>query len=262
MSPDPKRLLGGYATGSLTEDERRELLRAALEDQELFDAILEEEGLRELLESPEARQELLAALERPTAGERVRAWFGRPATFADLAVVAAAVFVAVGGYQVFVAEGPREVPPAATRLVARPVSAATRARLFALAPREAVPAGLEVEGTPVEAALEVPPGAALTLRLSLRGPAHVAVLAERGEGTVAQVYPSPDSPPALVDAPANGGPAVRRTRLVAPREPGSYRLRLVVAPVGVDLAAASPAELDRVSEELTLIDLTYEVTAP
>ena len=59
MTPDPKRLLGGYATDSLTEEERSELLLAALDDQELFDALADEEGLRELLESPGARRTLV-----------------------------------------------------------------------------------------------------------------------------------------------------------------------------------------------------------
>ena len=71
---DPKHLLGGYATDSLGEAERNELLRAALDDQELFDALVEEEGLRQLLQDPAARQEVLAVLEqlgRASCRERV-----------------------------------------------------------------------------------------------------------------------------------------------------------------------------------------------
>jgi hypothetical protein len=261
MSPDPKRLLGGYATDSLTDDERRELLRAALDDQGLFDAILEEEALRELLESPEARQEVLAALERPTAWQRVRGWFARPATFGDLVAVAAVVVVALAGYQVFVAEGPDRARPAATRPAGRPLSPATEALLLSLPSREAGPAGLEVEGVS-EGTPQASPGEALRLRMSLRGPARVVVLAETAQGSAAQVYPPAGQPPALVEASATGDPAVRRTRLVAPREPGAYRVRLVVAPADVDLASVSPASLDRLANRLTLVDLTYEVTTP
>ncbi len=65
MTSDPRRLLGGWATDTLTEAERRELLRAALDDQALFDDLLQEEGLRGLLEDPAARHEILTALERP-----------------------------------------------------------------------------------------------------------------------------------------------------------------------------------------------------
>lgn len=55
-------LLGGHATGTLTEAERKALYAAALEDQALFDALMDEEALRELLADPEARAALLAAL--------------------------------------------------------------------------------------------------------------------------------------------------------------------------------------------------------
>lgn len=57
-----QKLLGGYATGTLSEAERRALFEAALEDQELFDALAKEEALREVLEDPTARRQLIAAL--------------------------------------------------------------------------------------------------------------------------------------------------------------------------------------------------------
>jgi len=60
---DIRKLLGGYATGTLTAEERQALFEAALEDQELFDALAKEEPLRELLEDPAARARLLAALD-------------------------------------------------------------------------------------------------------------------------------------------------------------------------------------------------------
>ncbi len=56
MTGDPKRLLGGYATDSLTDAERRELLRAALDDQALFDTLVEEEGVRGSPADAEARR--------------------------------------------------------------------------------------------------------------------------------------------------------------------------------------------------------------
>ena len=59
---DAEKLLGGHATGTLTEAERKALYAAALEDQALFDALVDEEALRELLADPGARDRLLAAL--------------------------------------------------------------------------------------------------------------------------------------------------------------------------------------------------------
>jgi len=63
MSPrEAEKLLGGWATGTLTEDERRALMRAAMNDQALFDALADEESLRDLLSDPAARKRLLDAV--------------------------------------------------------------------------------------------------------------------------------------------------------------------------------------------------------
>jgi len=64
MKPDEiRKLLGGFATGTLTERERELLFSAALEDQALFDALANEEALRELLADPATREELLEELQ-------------------------------------------------------------------------------------------------------------------------------------------------------------------------------------------------------
>lgn len=42
-------LIGGYATGSLSEAEQKLLFEAALDDQELFDELAREQALKELL---------------------------------------------------------------------------------------------------------------------------------------------------------------------------------------------------------------------
>ena len=45
MKPtEAAKLLGGYATGTLSEAERQALFAAALDRQELFDALMDEEG--------------------------------------------------------------------------------------------------------------------------------------------------------------------------------------------------------------------------
>jgi hypothetical protein len=57
-------LLGGYATGTLTEAERARLFAASLEDQELFDALADEQQWKDLLDDPESRGYLLAELDQ------------------------------------------------------------------------------------------------------------------------------------------------------------------------------------------------------
>lgn len=67
---EARKLLGGYATDSLTEHERKLLFDAALDNQDLFDELASEQALKELIESPGARTRLQAAVE-PEAKARV-----------------------------------------------------------------------------------------------------------------------------------------------------------------------------------------------
>ncbi|HUE04433.1 MAG TPA: hypothetical protein VMR62_33090 [Bryobacteraceae bacterium] len=94
---DIQKLLGGYATDTLSEAERRALFEAALDDQELFDALAKEEALRDVLRDRSARLRLMEALgpaREPVAG-RGWGWLRRPAVLAIAG--AAAVVLIVGG---------------------------------------------------------------------------------------------------------------------------------------------------------------------
>jgi hypothetical protein len=82
------KLLGGYATGTLTPEERQALFEAALQDQELFDALAREEALREVLGDPTARARLLAAIDDAPA-PWYRGWW----RLAPVAAMAAALVV-------------------------------------------------------------------------------------------------------------------------------------------------------------------------
>jgi len=65
MKSDARRypeLIGGYATGTLTEAERAILFEAALDDQEIVRPTGERAGMKELLDEPGAKQRLIAAL--------------------------------------------------------------------------------------------------------------------------------------------------------------------------------------------------------
>ena len=74
MRIDAEKLLGGHATGTLTDEERRSLFAAALDHQELFDALMDEEALRELLADPIAKAQLLEALAPTTTPKIVPFW--------------------------------------------------------------------------------------------------------------------------------------------------------------------------------------------
>ncbi len=115
-----QNLLGGFATGTLTDIERERLFTAALKNQELFDALADEEALRELLSDPVSRQQLLAALEPETPG--IFAWIRRPAFWA--VAVCATTLLAVGilrqarppATQMAEALPPKPVPAAVARM--------------------------------------------------------------------------------------------------------------------------------------------------
>ncbi len=92
-----EKLLGGYAAGTLTPEERRALLEAAVSDQALFDALANEEPLRDALEDPACRARVLEALGPPARGwsGRFTDWLARPQAWALAASVAGAVVLSV-----------------------------------------------------------------------------------------------------------------------------------------------------------------------
>jgi len=69
-----QRLMSGYATGSLSESERKVLFEAALEDQHLFDQLAQEQAVKELIDQPGARDRLIAALAPAETSRAIGAW--------------------------------------------------------------------------------------------------------------------------------------------------------------------------------------------
>jgi hypothetical protein len=130
-----RKLLGGYATDTLTAEERQALFAAALEDQELFDALGREQSLRDLLRDPAARAHLLAALDAPAPAPWYRRWW-RPLPAAAMAVVLATVAI------VAVRRHPPAAPEVTVAKLETPVAVAAPAAVPASAPATA-PAGLK-----------------------------------------------------------------------------------------------------------------------
>lgn len=93
---EARKLIGGYATGSLSEAERKLLFEAALEDQELFDELAREQVLKETIEAPGARERLLRAVvpQESSPGGTLAAWWRRPWPWAGLAGTLAAAAIA------------------------------------------------------------------------------------------------------------------------------------------------------------------------
>jgi len=92
---DIQKLLGGYATGTLTPEEQQALFEAALSDQDLFDQLAREQALRDLLRDPACKAEILAALDdRPLPWyRRLGAWRPAAAALAMAGIVLVSVVV-------------------------------------------------------------------------------------------------------------------------------------------------------------------------
>ena len=88
MTDDVRKLLGGFATGTLSEAERQTLFDAALQDDELFAALADEQALKDLLEDGTVRAKLLRATEEPqfSVATALREWFEAPKSKALIAI--------------------------------------------------------------------------------------------------------------------------------------------------------------------------------
>ena len=125
-----QKLLGGYATDTLSEAERSALFAAAIEDQELFDALAKEQALRDVLQDPSARQQLIVAL-GPAPARRWLRWLRQPAVLAMAGGMAALLIVAGlvlrqtthARREVMVADALAPRPPAAIPPSAAPLKA-------------------------------------------------------------------------------------------------------------------------------------------
>jgi hypothetical protein len=155
---EARKLLGGYATGSLTEAERSALFEAALDDQELFDELSGEQVLKEVLDEPGARQRLIAALEPP----RHRAW---------LWITAAAALASVIGVVVL----NRTPPPQQVAQVLKSPEQVARPAPAPAPPPAPVPAVRKVAPLPEPAA---PPPAAAETQAEAKTEAKTEVPAE------------------------------------------------------------------------------------
>src|SRR5258708_1429861 len=169
-----RKLLGGYATNTLTDAERKVLFEAALDNQELFNAMQEEQALKDLLSDPVSREQVRQALATPAPARRAAAWWSQWWAWgsAASAVVASILIVTVIRWN--------PVQPHRQEVAATPV----------MKPGEQPPVSLTKEATP---ASKPEPARPKTLRKS---PPPVTPSQRKDEVAVAMQPPPPPPAPA------------------------------------------------------------------
>jgi hypothetical protein len=216
-----QKLLGGYATGTLTPEEQQALFEAALADQELFDALAREQSLRDLLRDPAVRAQLLASIdERPLPWYRS---FWKPAAIA----AAAACLLGAGVYLmrpkpqatapaplVALMKEPAAAPPVA--LPPPPPAPKHAARPAKAAKREFVPA----PPLPPPAPAPAPAAPTETVEVTAAAPAVSAGLQNSLQDAGSQPIPLQNAQALFYALPAlgrNGSTLLPQTRKLEPR---------------------------------------------
>lgn len=161
---DLEKLLGGYATNTLTEAERKALFEAALTDQALFIALAKEQALKELLDDPRSRRRILEGLKRSSSSpaqswlERALDWLRRPANWALSGSLASALVAVIALAHLLFQVGPKTTELLLTADARRSVSSAGEARPSAPAkqalPKAKTPSAQSVGGLQPEKKIE------------------------------------------------------------------------------------------------------------
>jgi hypothetical protein len=250
MNPhEMEKLLGGYATDTLTEEERRTLFEAALGNQALFDALADEQALRELLQDPPSRAHLLAALgeERVSALGRLAAWMRRPSVLALAAAVAAGIVtIAI-------------VNPRKTAMERPPIVAMSKPPQQEPAPLQSVPEGAP---KPKAAAVQKLAKELPEARTAKKdAPERDAVSPQNGPAGVSSMAEAPAAPQALPPP-----PPVVATAPPPPPPPAAQAPRQLAANQEVQTAQAKRADAIEARKEAAPVprarDLYYATEAP
>jgi hypothetical protein len=270
MNPqNPRDLLGSYALGGLTDEEKESLFQAALRDQSLFDELVREERVRLALLDPDNRALLDRAMRQepePAIAEKFAAWFRQPRHFGLLAVAAAlavTIFVWTGslGTRLAVPLDPTRAPALSMLSVqsseAPEVPQHDFAQLFQLSPkrRVAVRLGLNKPGNTPEYRIGEP----IRIGLSIESDANCVLLDREGDLSVVRLFPNKFMSSTLVRGPQTlFVPPAGQGNMTVAGPPGLHELRLVVVPPDVTLDASAPASW---ADKASVVTRTYRVLA-
>lgn len=291
MTPEQiRQLVSGYATNTLSEQERERLFALALEDQELFDELMREQPLVELLADPDARDELMESLSPQLAvvGSRARAavaaaapapisdapltkrtqastWWMAAAACAGLVLIGVGLYRSTSGTAVNVSQNVKDSPAIAAPQSAEsaeptPAKAASKTSAAASQPAPAkvpspsAPAANTLADQQKLAAPEDP------LEAVKRRKNEAIAEADRLSGSVAVNGPPPAQPAAPPPPPP--APVTESARLQANRV-GEERKETTAAPAqAVGALAPEAFRGGAVADQGTLIQRQRVATGP
>jgi hypothetical protein len=201
-----RRLIGGYATGTLSPAERQLLFEAALDDQELFEELAGEQSLKELLDTPGVRARLAASLD-PADPAASGLWWRKPWAWVGAASLAGAALLLV-----FVLRAPEPVQIAESKPSPLPEAVASAP---AVEPLKAVTPAPSV----AQEASKSRPGTARDTVAATTQADRRSTDAEKKEQSAAATAGAAAAPPPVVTPAASPEPAA------APRAPLPERER-------------------------------------
>ncbi len=184
---DIRKLLGGYATGTLSKDEQQALFEAALRDEKLFAALAVEQALREMLDDPANRAAVLRALEPPPARGWAWRWMVPVGIAAGLVVITSVIFV----FQRPTAPSTFEMAKALPNIAPNVIQPALQPEVQVA--QRALPSEPSAQPRQV---LEQAPAAALSRRDVREEPKAIALGTSLPAGPVAVTAPATAAPPA------------------------------------------------------------------
>lgn len=273
--PDVAKLIAGYATRTLTAEEEQRLLLAAAEDQSIFDAIADEEDLRTVLDDFPLRQRVLRTIAEKEPHASVLASFlrFRPMRYALAGAMAAAAVIGISlryqkgepvpsgsTYTVPMTAGFAPISMRDIETMRRAATDANADPLSALPPQIAIPVEL---GFSKEGAMPVfAPGESMRMGFESKAEANVVVIETRADGSTLQLFPNRYISSERV--PANQQvliPPAGQGDMQADGPAGVRRVRLIAAPVDIDLLTVDLAHTAELSGKVSVVDREYSVGA-
>ncbi len=279
--PDPEKLLGGWATGTLTKSEREILMRAALEDPSIFEQFVEEDDWRGALDDEDFRRQLRARLQHMEAA-RPRPWYHllsvaarnalRPQLLLPASALAAVAVVMLIRQGVIsetspvagVVLGPGTIPALhAAGLLEQPAPQANRQeQQFVEQSRSAPPRrsgggslGLDRSGSTPTYSL----GDRQRIGISVARDSNVLLVEERGDGSVVRLFPNKfQSSPSIKASQTVLVPPAGQGDLAVEGPPGRRTLRLLIFPPDVD-PLSPDVDWNQARQQASVVEKHYQV---